>query len=288
MSRVSRVLGSLGGRDAAEEVGESGVCNGSLHRMRRVDVAGIRRLGGQRCPRCHPDGRGRWLRWLHHHRQPRDRHHLARQQPKIKKVYWVTKPNAELGELYWELRYDPGKGGGSENYFGNVDLACGESSIKVQARQAEPEDPERRVAVHGDGLQLRGRRQVRVPVHGGPADQVERLITRPPTRAMNSGRVMQRPELVLLADQFGRLTQPDGPADGIHRRVIVAAHGEDVGQLVGARAGVRQRPLKLIGQWRAPFRSPAPLPNTTQARRSTSELSGSSLTRSSVSDWARR
>ena len=51
---------------------------------------------------------------------------------KIKKVYWKTEPNAELGELYWELRYDPGKGGGSENYFGDVDLACGESSIKVQ------------------------------------------------------------------------------------------------------------------------------------------------------------
>ena len=28
--------------------------------------------------------------------------------------------------------FDPGKGGGSENYFGDVDLACGESSIKVQ------------------------------------------------------------------------------------------------------------------------------------------------------------
>ncbi len=53
---------------------------------------------------------------------------------KIKKVYWVAEPNAELGELYWELRYDPGKGGGSENYFGDVDLACGESSIKVQPK----------------------------------------------------------------------------------------------------------------------------------------------------------
>jgi len=51
---------------------------------------------------------------------------------KIKKVYWVAAPNPELGELYWEIRYDPGKGGGSENYFGDVNLACGESSIKVQ------------------------------------------------------------------------------------------------------------------------------------------------------------
>ena len=53
---------------------------------------------------------------------------------KIKKVYWVAEPNAELGELYWELRYDPGKGGGSENYFGDVNLVCGESSIKVQPK----------------------------------------------------------------------------------------------------------------------------------------------------------
>lgn len=51
---------------------------------------------------------------------------------KIKKVYWVAKPNSDLGELYWELRYDPGKGGGSKNYFGDVNLTCGADSIKVQ------------------------------------------------------------------------------------------------------------------------------------------------------------
>jgi hypothetical protein len=51
---------------------------------------------------------------------------------KIKKVYWVAEPSVELGELYWELRYDPGKGGGTGDYFGDVDLACGETSIKVQ------------------------------------------------------------------------------------------------------------------------------------------------------------
>lgn len=53
---------------------------------------------------------------------------------KIKKVYWVSELNPEFGELYWELRYDPGKGGGSENYFGDVNLACGEASIKVQPK----------------------------------------------------------------------------------------------------------------------------------------------------------
>jgi hypothetical protein len=53
---------------------------------------------------------------------------------RIKKVYWVTEPNAELGDLYWELRFDPGKGGGSENFFGAVNLACGKNSIKVQPK----------------------------------------------------------------------------------------------------------------------------------------------------------
>ena len=53
---------------------------------------------------------------------------------KIKKVYWAAEANPELGELYWEIRYDPGKGGGSENYFGDVNLACGAPSIKVQPK----------------------------------------------------------------------------------------------------------------------------------------------------------
>ncbi len=53
---------------------------------------------------------------------------------KIKKVYWRAEANSELGELYWEIRYDPGKGGGSENYFGDVNLACGAPSIKVQPK----------------------------------------------------------------------------------------------------------------------------------------------------------
>ena len=53
---------------------------------------------------------------------------------KIKKVYWVGQSSPEFGEIYWELRYDPGKGGGSENYFGDVNLGCGASSIKVQPK----------------------------------------------------------------------------------------------------------------------------------------------------------
>jgi len=51
---------------------------------------------------------------------------------KPKKVYWMTENNSSYDELFWELRYDPDKGGGSANYFGDVDIACGESDIKVQ------------------------------------------------------------------------------------------------------------------------------------------------------------
>lgn len=51
---------------------------------------------------------------------------------KIKKVYWVALPNDQYPQLFWELRWDPDKGGASENYFGNVDLACGIDNIKVQ------------------------------------------------------------------------------------------------------------------------------------------------------------
>lgn len=51
---------------------------------------------------------------------------------KIKKVKWVSEPNPNYGELYWELRYDPGKGGGTGDYFGPVDLPCGTPELKVQ------------------------------------------------------------------------------------------------------------------------------------------------------------
>ena len=51
---------------------------------------------------------------------------------KLKKVVWVAPPSQDHGELFWELRWDPDKGGGSEDYFGAVDLGCGQSRVKVQ------------------------------------------------------------------------------------------------------------------------------------------------------------
>jgi len=54
------------------------------------------------------------------------------QNKKIKKVYWVAPPNNQYPELYWELRWDPDKGGATENFFGDANLACGVNNIKVQ------------------------------------------------------------------------------------------------------------------------------------------------------------
>ena len=51
---------------------------------------------------------------------------------KPKKVNWMTVNNSPFEELFWELRYDPSKGGSSANYFGDVDIECGETQKKVQ------------------------------------------------------------------------------------------------------------------------------------------------------------
>lgn len=58
---------------------------------------------------------------------------IRRNKPnKPKKVYWHTVNESSHDQLFWELRYDPGKGGGTANYFGDVDIECGKTAIKVQ------------------------------------------------------------------------------------------------------------------------------------------------------------
>ena len=51
---------------------------------------------------------------------------------KPKKINWKTIDNSPYEELFWELRYDPSKGGGTADYFGDVDIECGQTAIKVQ------------------------------------------------------------------------------------------------------------------------------------------------------------
>jgi hypothetical protein len=58
---------------------------------------------------------------------------IWRKKPdKPKKVYWWTVNTTPFDDLFWELRYDPSKGGGTANYFGDVDIECGVPNIKVQ------------------------------------------------------------------------------------------------------------------------------------------------------------
>ena len=51
---------------------------------------------------------------------------------KPKKINWRTFNGSPYDEIFWELRYDPSKGGSSANYFGDVDIECGETQKKVQ------------------------------------------------------------------------------------------------------------------------------------------------------------
>ncbi len=51
---------------------------------------------------------------------------------KPKKINWKTINISAHSQLFWEIRYDPSKGGGTADYFGDVDIACGESEKKVQ------------------------------------------------------------------------------------------------------------------------------------------------------------
>lgn len=57
-----------------------------------------------------------------------------------KKINWIAVNRSQHSELFWEIRYDPGKGGASEDYFGDVDLACGETENKVKPAK-KPEFP---------------------------------------------------------------------------------------------------------------------------------------------------
>jgi len=65
--------------------------------------------------------------------QPRDAKIWRNNPDKPKKVEWWWMTNrTSYSEIFWEIRYDPSKGGGTANYFGDVDIKCGEREIKVQ------------------------------------------------------------------------------------------------------------------------------------------------------------
>ncbi len=65
--------------------------------------------------------------------QPRDAKIWRNKPDKPKKVEWWWEINkTSFDELFWEIRYDPSKGEGTADFFGNVDIECGESEIKAQ------------------------------------------------------------------------------------------------------------------------------------------------------------
>jgi len=65
--------------------------------------------------------------------QPRDAKIWRNKPDKPKKVeWWWTVNDTSYSEIFWEIRYDPSKGGGTADYFGDVDIECGKTEIKVQ------------------------------------------------------------------------------------------------------------------------------------------------------------
>jgi hypothetical protein len=65
--------------------------------------------------------------------QPRDAKIWRNKPDKPKKVeWWWTENDTSYSEIFWEIRYDPSKGGGTADYFGDVDIECGKNEIKVQ------------------------------------------------------------------------------------------------------------------------------------------------------------
>jgi hypothetical protein len=65
--------------------------------------------------------------------QPRDAKIWRNKPDKPKKVEWWWSVNdTSYPEIFWEIRYDPSKGGDTANYFGDVDIECGQNEIQVQ------------------------------------------------------------------------------------------------------------------------------------------------------------
>lgn len=56
------------------------------------------------------------------------------------KVNWGTLNVSAYQGLFWEIRYDPTKSEGSGNYFGDIDIECGEN-LKIVEPETTPDIP---------------------------------------------------------------------------------------------------------------------------------------------------
>ena len=63
--------------------------------------------------------------------QPRDAKLWRNNPDKPKRVEWIAVNNTPYEEVFWEIRYDPSKGEGTADYFGDVDIECGQKEINV-------------------------------------------------------------------------------------------------------------------------------------------------------------
>ena len=57
-----------------------------------------------------------------------------------KVLWWMVDNKTSYSEICWEFRYDPSKEGATANYFGDVDIKCGETRVKVQP-DMKPDSP---------------------------------------------------------------------------------------------------------------------------------------------------
>jgi hypothetical protein len=65
--------------------------------------------------------------------QPQEAKIWRNKPDKPKKVeWWMVTNKTSFIDIFWEIRYDPSKGGGTADYFGKVDIECGKKEIKVQ------------------------------------------------------------------------------------------------------------------------------------------------------------
>jgi hypothetical protein len=60
---------------------------------------------------------------------------------KAQKIRWfMAKNRTSYSYIFWEFRFDPSKEGATADYFGDVDLECGETRVEVPP-EIKPDSP---------------------------------------------------------------------------------------------------------------------------------------------------
>ena len=61
---------------------------------------------------------------------------------KAQTIRWfMLKNRTSYYEVFWEFRYDPSKKGATADYFGEVDLECGETGVEASPKM-KPDSPQ--------------------------------------------------------------------------------------------------------------------------------------------------